>query len=298
MQAIDSDNYDLCFGGKSNALAQPLFTANAPATTLTTAINATTTTITVADSSQFPVSGTFTPFAIYMGTEEMWVTGVGGTGNTTWTVQRGYSNTVAASHALNAAVTTVNQTALSGLLPEVTLTAVRTPGTVTVPVSNSSSLTAAQNMAPTAQNIEYAFSHTTTQVVYTAPYIFPADYSVSGGNPFPNSAGPYYLPLSVPMAMPDISVTARSTTEFDITFTGDEGYNEQPTLQLLDTSNQQVQQIQVTPAQQLNQAGGVYLVGNLTLTTGKGTTSPVFFDALYLEYTATQLKAALVALGL
>ncbi len=176
VQAVDADNYNICFGGKSNSLAQPLFTVNAPVTTLTSAINATTTTITVANASQFPIGSSFTPFAVQLGTEQMLVTGVSGTGNTTWTVQRGYDQTVPATHAQNATVTAVNQTALSGLLPEVTLTAVRTPGTVTVPVSNSASLTAAQNMAQTAQNIQYAFAHTTTEVVYTAPYMFPPEY--------------------------------------------------------------------------------------------------------------------------
>ena len=294
VQAIDADDYSICFGGKSNSLAQPLFTVNAPTTSLTTALNdATTTTITVADSSRFLTSGSFTPFAIDVDSEEMWVTGVSGTGNTTWTVQRGYNNTVAASHAANASVVAADQTALSGLLPEVTLTAVRTPGTVTIPVSNSPSLTA--RTLRDAQNIQYAFAHTTSQIVYTAPYTFPPDYSVD--SKLPDSAGPYYQPRSVPLALPAVSVTARSTTEFDITFTGDAGYNEQPTLQLLDTSNQQVQQIQVTPQQAVNGVSGVWLVGNLTLTTGKGTTSPVFFDGLYLGSTAAQLKAVLVALG-
>ncbi len=299
VQAIDADDYQICFGGKSNSLAQPLFTVNAPTTTLATAIaDATTTTITVANASQFPIGGTFAPFTIQVGTEQMLVTGVGGTGNTTWTVQRGYNQTVAAPHVQNVTVSATSQTALSGLLPVVTASAVRTPGTITVPVSNSSSLTAAQNMAQTAQNIQYAFAHTTSEIVYTAPYTFPPDNSVSGANPLPNSAGPYYQPLSVPLALPAVSVTARSATEFDITFTGDEGYNEQPTLQVLDTSNQQVQQIQFTPNSATTEYGGITILsGSFVLITGKGTTTSINFNSSNLPGVASQVKAALVALG-
>ena len=96
----------------------------------------------------------------------------------------------------------------------------------------------------------------------------------------------------MPLALPAVSVTARSTTEFDISFTGDEGYNEQPALDLLDTSNQQVQQIEFTPTQAMYGASGTF-----TLTTGKGTTSAINFNSFDLGTVATQVKAALVALG-
>ena len=186
-----------------------------------------------------------------------------------------------------------NSGGLSGLTPAVVATAVRTPGTVTVPVSNDPTLTAAQNMAQTAQNIQYAFTHTTSQIVYTAPYIFPPDSTIGPTGP----QGPYYEPISVPLALPAVSVTARSPTEFDISFTGDEGYNEQPALQILDTSNQQVQQVQFTPSYAYEYGGVPYLYGSFTLKTGKGTTSSIAFNSQGLNTVATQVKAALVALG-
>jgi hypothetical protein len=218
VQAVDADNYLINFGGKSNSMAQPLFTANIQSTV---------------------VNG------------------------------------------------------LSGFLPDVTATAVRTPGTVTVPVSNSSSLTAAQNMAQTAQNIQYAFAHTTSQIVYTAPYLFPPDSSITGTG----SQGPYYGPVAVSLAMPAVSVTARSTTEFDITFTGDAGYDEQPTLQILDTSNQLVQQVEFTPTNANSLNGSALstslLTGTFTLITGRGTTAPIKFDSSNLGQVATDIKNAL-----
>ena len=149
-------------------------------------------------------------------------------------------------------------------------------------------------MAQTAANIEYAFTHTTSQIVYTAPNLFPPDSSIGKTAV---QAGPYYQPVSMPMALPGVSVTARSTTEFDITFTGDEGYNEQPALQILDTSNQQVQQVQFTPSYTYEYAGVPELYGTFTLKTGKGTTTSITFDSSNLSNVAQQVQAALVALG-
>ena len=39
------------------------------------------------------------------------------------------------------------------------------------------------------------------------------------------------------VALPGVSVTGRSATEFDITFTGDNGYQDQPLLSVLDSSS-------------------------------------------------------------
>jgi hypothetical protein len=289
VQAVDADDYLIDFGGKSNGVAQPLFSANIPTTSLAAAVTASASTITVADASQFPVTGsTFTPFVIQVDNEQMLVEAVGGTGDATWVVERGYNGTSVAAHFQDAGVE-----GLTGLAAAVTATAVRTPGTITVPVSNDPTLTAAQNMAQTADNIQYAFTHTTSQIVFTAPYLFPPDTSIAPTGP----QGPYYEPVSVPLAMPAVSVTARSATEFDISFTGDEGYNEQPALQILDTSNQQVQQVQFTPSYTYEYAGVPELYGTFTLKTGKGTTSSIYFYSDDLSYVASQVKSALVALG-
>ena len=122
-------------------VSTPQFT---PATSLATAITDTTATeITVADGSQFPFSsGSFTPFVVQVDNEQMLVYGATGTGNTTWYVERGYDGTTAATHLANTSVTSI----LSGYLPAVTASVTRTPGTtITIPISNSPTLTAAQN---------------------------------------------------------------------------------------------------------------------------------------------------------
>jgi len=71
------------------------------ATTLTAAINATQPSITVASDSGFPAA----PFNVTIGSEELTVTAVSGTGDTTWTVVRGVSNTTAAAAANGVTVT-------------------------------------------------------------------------------------------------------------------------------------------------------------------------------------------------
>jgi hypothetical protein len=67
-------------------------------TSLSSAINATQTTVTVASASGFPTS----QFKIRVDDEVMTVTG--GLGTTSWTVTRGVSGTTAASHAINQTV--------------------------------------------------------------------------------------------------------------------------------------------------------------------------------------------------
>lgn len=75
--------------------------ANNPQTTLSGAITAGATSISVASSTRFPPRGDFT---IIVDSEIMLVTGVTGT---TWTVTRGAESTAAASHNNNAVVTNV-----------------------------------------------------------------------------------------------------------------------------------------------------------------------------------------------
>lgn len=73
--------------------------ANNPQTTLSGAIAAGSTSISVASGSLFPSAGRFT---VIVDAEIMLVTGVAGT---TWTVERGHDGTVAAAHNNNATVT-------------------------------------------------------------------------------------------------------------------------------------------------------------------------------------------------
>ena len=214
--------------------------AHAVGTNVGLAISATQTTITVANAARFPVSNSpFTSFVIQVDREQMLVTGVGGVNDTTWTVQRGYNSTTAAAHAAGATVSTADQLSLTGFLPAVTATAVRTPGTtISIQVSNNPSLTAQQNSAQTAQNIEYAFAQTTTNE-RMAPVFFPSSLEVTemgkpGGN---NGIGPYTTWETLPVALPGVSVIAQSATEFDITFTGDNGYQDQPLLSVIDPSS-------------------------------------------------------------
>ena len=137
------------------------------------------------------------------------------------------------------AMTGIFTTVTSGFLPGVSASVVRTPGTVTVPVSNSSSLTAAQNMAITAQNIQNAFSNT-AKTVYISPIFFPSAGLLNSVYP-PNGTGDLgpsgnYRQTSIQLALPSVTVAARSATEFDVTFTSDYGYQDQPLLSVLDSS--------------------------------------------------------------
>ena len=117
-----------------------------------------------------------------------------------------------------------NFSGLSGFLPYVAATIVREPGTTT-------NITVSSDPAVTAANIAYAFLHTASDYYYTAPIGFAPDGSISatGGSPL----GPWEAPVRVYMALPAVTVTARSAYEFDITFTGDYGYQQQPLLAVL-----------------------------------------------------------------
>ena len=61
--------------------------------------------ITVTDATSFlPTSGISTPFVIRVNSEQMLVTGMSGTSDTTWTVLRGFGGTAVSSHVQNAVV--------------------------------------------------------------------------------------------------------------------------------------------------------------------------------------------------
>lgn len=92
--------------------------------TLSVAINATTTTITVTSAAGFPSS---LPFKIRIDDEVMKVTAIAAT---TWTITRGVDGTAAASHALNALVILALRTPLA-MRPHLRLAA-DAPGEITV----------------------------------------------------------------------------------------------------------------------------------------------------------------------
>ena len=81
-------------------LSPPTPTTVSATTTLTAAISATQTSITVASHAGFPAPN----FYIAIGAEILQVTAMGGAGNTTWTVKRGQEGTVAASASNTATV--------------------------------------------------------------------------------------------------------------------------------------------------------------------------------------------------
>ncbi len=95
----------------TNALADADGSANVtPTTTLAAdvpapASGAPATSITVASPGAFPTTAVpFVPFTIQIDDEQMQVTAVSGTNNTTWTVTRGFNNTTAAMHSSGASV--------------------------------------------------------------------------------------------------------------------------------------------------------------------------------------------------
>ncbi|HTA43725.1 MAG TPA: neuraminidase-like domain-containing protein [Bryobacteraceae bacterium] len=83
------------------AVQQAVVQLMGASTTLTGAITAGQTSITVASDANFPA----TSFYVYIGSEILQVTATGGTGNTTWTVVRGQLGTTAAAAPAGAAVT-------------------------------------------------------------------------------------------------------------------------------------------------------------------------------------------------
>ena len=91
---------------------------------------------------------------------------------------------------------------LQGFLPAVEVSMVRQPNTTTIiPVSST-------NASLTVQNIENAFSQI-SPTFDIAPTVFSQTFLAT-----------YGTPATLTTAIPSVSVTARSTTEFDITFTG------------------------------------------------------------------------------
>ncbi len=98
-----------------------------PTATLTGAISATATKISVSSAATFPTTG---PFTIIVNHEHMLVTG--GYGTTTWTVTRGTDNTTAAAHAVNASVVApVGNAVTNPANYELLLNGVRIQGAIT-----------------------------------------------------------------------------------------------------------------------------------------------------------------------
>ncbi len=96
------------------------FNNTAFTTTLAAQITSTTqTSISVKSATPFPISGLFaspsTIFRIFIDSEIMLVTAASGTGDTTWTVQRGMDGTTAATHSQYATVGLVTASPLCGI---------------------------------------------------------------------------------------------------------------------------------------------------------------------------------------
>jgi hypothetical protein len=83
------------------AVQQSVLNLLSASTTLASSITATATSITVTSDASFPAPN----FYVYIGSEILLVTAVGGKGNTTWTVVRGQQGTTAAAAAIGATVT-------------------------------------------------------------------------------------------------------------------------------------------------------------------------------------------------
>ncbi len=85
-------------------------------TTLTANITTSQTSLSVNSSTPFPISGLpSTTFRVMIGSEILLVTAASGTGNKTWTVQRGMDGTTAATHSSGATVGLVTGPPLYGI---------------------------------------------------------------------------------------------------------------------------------------------------------------------------------------
>ncbi len=125
----------------------------------------------------------------------------------------------------------------NGFYPAVQVTMQRTPEDFLIPLATTATangpIMTAANAATTAANIAYAFQQNSQNYV-EAPVFFPPDSSITTTEPI----AAYYTPeweqgaAALRTASPAVSVVAdpNPTTpyQFDVTFTGDEGYQDQP----------------------------------------------------------------------
>ena len=215
--------------------------AHAVGTNVGLAISATQTTITVANAARFPVSNSpFTSFVIQVDREQMLVTGVGGVNDTNVDGAAGLqldhrrgacrrrdgehggptqSDRLPAGRYGHGGADARDDDFDSGL-------------------QQSQPDGASKTRRKRRRNIEYAFAQTTTNE-RMAPVFFPSSLEVTGmGKPGGNNGiGPYTTWETLPVALPGVSVIAQSAAEFDITFTGDNGYQDQPLLSVIDPSS-------------------------------------------------------------
>ena len=117
-------------------------------TTLAAAIGAGDTTITVASDQGFPVPN----FSVAIGSEILQVTGVGGTGNTTWTVVRGQQGTTPAAATSGTAVTPTGAD-LDGVVIAATASGAHTSGGAGIANDVSALILQTLTMPGTAQTL-------------------------------------------------------------------------------------------------------------------------------------------------
>ena len=89
------------------------------------------------------------------------------------------------------------------------------------------------NPATTAANIAYRFNNSSASyVIPAAPVFFPPDASIL---PVATTYAAYNSPIAA-SAGTSVTVTARSATQFDVTFLGDNGFLERDAMAVLDAS--------------------------------------------------------------
>ena len=142
-----------------------------------------------------------------------------------------------------------NSTFPGAYLPSVDLAPQRLPG------ATANIFVSAIDPSITAANIQFAFSQT-SQNVQLAPVFLPPTAFIS---PTLYNYAPYTAPITTREAMPGVTVTARTTSEFDITFTGDGGLNQQPLMAVVDDTGTPIDNASV---ELLKQSSDVFRVNS------------------------------------
>ncbi|MBN2477131.1 MAG: proprotein convertase P-domain-containing protein [Pirellulales bacterium] len=119
----------------------------------------------------------------------------------------------------------------TGFLPAVTVTTEHEPIEITdIPVSPDH-----PELTALALQQKFAFEHSSNYLI--GPIDFPPPDRVDPAS-YSWLEAPYYAPQVIRTSVPEISVSARSATEFEITFTGDSGKRDHPELEVLTVSDE------------------------------------------------------------